>query len=625
MSNNIILKKSSVGDKVPLASDLEHGELALNFTDGNLFYKNNSNVVTTIASNKFVSVTGNVTAVGNISGNYFIGNGALLTGLQTGFLSSTVNDFVGDGSTVAFTLSVTPTSENLTSVNISGVSQLRTAYSVTGNVMTFTSAPPNGSAVEVTTLSGSATSVANIANGTTVIDIPVINGNATVSVGGNANVLTITSTGANITGTVSATGNITGANLVTAGAVTGNGRALTSLSATNIDTGTLDQSRLANAAVTLGSTALTLGETVTTVTGLTSVTSTTFVGALTGAATTAATVTTAAQPNITSTGTLTSVSTSGNLTFSSTGQRILGDFSNATVSSRILFQASSGTFTDIGAIGPGAANSSAWTAYYGNNPTNTSRIRILALADAGYLQSSNTGSGSYVPLVLQTGGSNRVNIDVNGNVGIANGTPTHTLSVTGTFNVSGNANVGNIGATSVSASGNVTGGNLITAGLVSLSSITKTGTNGVGNIGAAASTFNTVFAKATSAQYADLAEIYTSDAEYPAGTVVVFGGAQEITASTEYAQTSVAGVVSTNPAYLMNSAADGQPVALTGRVPCRVVGNIRKGDLITSSATPGVATRLDPADWQPGVVIGKALANYNSNTEGVIEAVVGRV
>ena len=95
MSNNIILKKSSVGDKVPLASDLEHGELALNFTDGNLFYKNNSNVVTAIASNKFVSVTGNVTgcnitttglisSAGNITGNYFVGNGSQLTGIQAG-------------------------------------------------------------------------------------------------------------------------------------------------------------------------------------------------------------------------------------------------------------------------------------------------------------------------------------------------------------------------------------------------------------------------------------------------------------------------------------------------------------------------------------------------------------
>lgn len=66
MSNNIILKKSSVGDKVPLAGDLQYGELALNYADGNLFYKNSSNAISTIASNKFVSVTGNITG-GNIT------------------------------------------------------------------------------------------------------------------------------------------------------------------------------------------------------------------------------------------------------------------------------------------------------------------------------------------------------------------------------------------------------------------------------------------------------------------------------------------------------------------------------------------------------------------------------
>jgi hypothetical protein len=84
MPNNIILKKSSTSDKVPLPGDLQYGELALNFADGNLFYKNTSNAITTIASNKFVSVTGNVTAVGNIQGNYFIGNGSLLTGITSG-------------------------------------------------------------------------------------------------------------------------------------------------------------------------------------------------------------------------------------------------------------------------------------------------------------------------------------------------------------------------------------------------------------------------------------------------------------------------------------------------------------------------------------------------------------
>lgn len=66
MSNNIILKKSSIGDKVPVADDLQYGELALNYADGNLFYKNSLNTITTIASNKFVSVTGNVTS-GNIA------------------------------------------------------------------------------------------------------------------------------------------------------------------------------------------------------------------------------------------------------------------------------------------------------------------------------------------------------------------------------------------------------------------------------------------------------------------------------------------------------------------------------------------------------------------------------
>jgi hypothetical protein len=166
---------------------------------------------------------------------------------------------------------------------------------------------------------------------------------------------------------------------------------------------------------------------------------------------------------------------------------------------------------------------------------------------------------------------------------------------------------------------------VITAGLVSLSSITKTGTNGVGNIGSVSSTFNTVFAKATSAQYADLAEIYKSDQMYAPGTVVSFGGVKEITASTQYADTALAGIISTNPAYLMNAEAVGQPVALQGRVPCRVIGNIHKGDLVTSSEFTGVATKLNFEHWKPGTVLGKALADYHSNDEGIIEIVVGRV
>ena len=93
MSNKITLKKSSIGDKIPGPGDLEYGELALNYTDGNLFYKDSSNAVQTIASNKFVSVTGNVT------GNYFIGNGSQLTGISGG--SAGGNTIINGTSNVA--------------------------------------------------------------------------------------------------------------------------------------------------------------------------------------------------------------------------------------------------------------------------------------------------------------------------------------------------------------------------------------------------------------------------------------------------------------------------------------------------------------------------------------------
>jgi hypothetical protein len=137
---------------------------------------------------------------------------------------------------------------------------------------------------------------------------------------------------------------------------------------------------------------------------------------------------------------------------------------------------------------------------------------------------------------------------------------------------------------------------LVTAGLVSLSSITKTGSNGVGNIGAADSTFNTIFAKATSAQYADVAEKYQADADYPPGTVLIFGGDHEVTASGNSHSNDIAGVVSTDPAYIMNSSLESDhvaTVALLGRVPCQVVGQIRKGQCVVASNHPGTATALD--------------------------------
>lgn len=111
-----------------------------------------------------------------------------------------------------------------------------------------------------------------------------------------------------------------------------------------------------------------------------------------------------------------------------------------------------------------------------------------------------------------------------------------------------------------------------------VSAIIKTGTNGSGNIGQTGNRFGTIFGTATTAQYADLAEKYTTDTEYESGTVlaVAINGDAEATQTWQSGQ-RVLGVISTNPAFLMNDEADGQAIALRGRVPVKVVGPIRKG------------------------------------------------
>jgi len=128
---------------------------------------------------------------------------------------------------------------------------------------------------------------------------------------------------------------------------------------------------------------------------------------------------------------------------------------------------------------------------------------------------------------------------------------------------------------------------------------------------------------ATSARYADLAEIYAADEEYPAGTVVKIGGSAEVTQTTEHGDTDVFGVVSTNPAYLMNSDADGVAIAMTGRVPVRVVGKVSKGERLVSSGVPGVAWALGEDEYDPRAIIGRSLEDKDDGDLGVVEAVIG--
>jgi hypothetical protein len=130
---------------------------------------------------------------------------------------------------------------------------------------------------------------------------------------------------------------------------------------------------------------------------------------------------------------------------------------------------------------------------------------------------------------------------------------------------------------------------------------------------------------ATSAQYADLAEYYTTDQEYAPGTVLVFGGSAETTTTNIFSDVRLAGVVSTAPGYIMNSELAGTRacIALQGRVPCKVVGQVKKGDMLTTAGIPGHAAKaMDP---KIGTIIGKALEDKDYSEAGVIEVAVGRV
>jgi hypothetical protein len=124
---------------------------------------------------------------------------------------------------------------------------------------------------------------------------------------------------------------------------------------------------------------------------------------------------------------------------------------------------------------------------------------------------------------------------------------------------------------------------------------------------------------------ADIAEYYEGDREYEVGTVLVFGGDKEVTVSNIKGDTRVAGVVSDNAAFAMYEACPGLKnlVALQGRVPCKVVGKIRKGDILVTSGIAGVAVAAG-ADVKVGTVVGKALKDYDSDHIGTLEIAVGR-
>jgi len=216
------------------------------------------------------------------------------------------------------------------------------------------------------------------------------------------------------------------------------------------------------------------------------------------------------------------------------------------------------------------------------------------------------GNGSQLTgLSLGVSVTKFVNGTTEGNIGVSGGNVN--------FTVGGTANVVVIDTTTLYVS------------TANVSSIAKSGSNAVGNIGSSTNYFNQVFATATTALYADVAERFAADDLLEPGTVVELGGSAEITRSTQDLSENVFGVISTRPAYTMNGGAGEDnthpKVAMTGRVPVKVTGYIRKGDRLVSAGS-GVARAAQAGEATAFNVIGRSLVDKHTPELGTIEAIV---
>ena len=160
-------------------------------------------------------------------------------------------------------------------------------------------------------------------------------------------------------------------------------------------------------------------------------------------------------------------------------------------------------------------------------------------------------------------------------------------------------------------------------GTVTIKGVITPDANGTRNLGSGALGFATIYATtfngtSTQAQYADIAENFSADAIYEPGTIVALGGAEEITRVNDELSDDVFGVISTNPAHLMNAGQDGLPVALSGRCPVRVRGEVKKGDRLVSAGN-GYARAALPGEATSFNTVGRAIEDGADN---LIEAFV---
>jgi hypothetical protein len=528
------------------------------------------------ANSGVVTVAANTNISGNVAAPYFIGNGSQLTGV-TAAPANIFNTIQANGTAVIAT-SPNDTVTFVVSNNIimTGDNSTRTVtYAVDMNP-TFTTVTATAGFrgdLKGTVVADDSSIMVDAVNN----NLYGITVNATGNITGGNLILTGSIAGAT---TLDASGNITTSGNVSGSYFLGNGRLLTGIDTPLISSGNSNVRVYANSNVAVS------------VNGVANVL-----------------VLSSAQSNLV--GTLTST---GNITAPYFLGNIIG---NITGSLAVAGPNTAVIFNDSG-----VANSTAGFTF--DKATNAVGTTGNVTATGNVSGNFILGNGAFLSGVITSvaninfGTSNVTVVSSGGNITVGVGGTSNVV----VFSTSGVAITGNLSLT-----GNVTS-NINTSNLIAstgyFGNILNTNANGVGNIGDSGTYFNTVFAKATSAQYADVAERYLADAHYAPGTVVVFGGDKEVTRSKLDADPRVAGVISTEPAFSMNDGLQGEhvvSVALLGRVPCAVRGPVQKGDLMVSTFDGYARADADP---RTGAVIGKAIESF-SGDKGIIEVVVGRV
>ena len=270
--------------------------------------------------------------------------------------------------------------------------------------------------------------------------------------------------------------------------------------------------------------------------------------------------------------------------------------------------------TGFATIGPGLQLSSTVPNVLFRGTSTNSQL-LGGVASSGFLQ-RNTNETTTGTLGILNDSGLSVGADADARI-IITGSDVFLRNQTQDGNLTLQVNDGGVNTTAINING--------ATGVPGVTGLTNLNANGVGNLGSSTGYFNTVFATATTALYADVAERFAADTTYEPGTVVELGGTAEITRSVEELSDNVFGVISTRAAFTMNHGAGSDethpPVAMTGRVPVRVTGVIRKGDRLVSAGN-GLARAAQKGEATAFNVIGRALEDRLDATEGRVEAIV---